>query len=360
MTSLNLKLSPSPMAKYGEGDKRWIVEERPDGANVHNWHWAETDCLEWSRNLLSKLLSNLSILDGEGNLFIKTKKLEKADGEAYVNVRKGKIIPGYELNVTVSWEGEAKDSDGKSLLKVDGSVEIPYISDENADEDPEIRVTVRDDGPIGKILKEAMVSKGKPLIEEKIRVYVQSMAHGGPAKDELEAKKIAPKWQSAAAVVKEAMVQVVGEKKEVKKESKKGFKTISVTEKFSCRARDMYEILMDENRWKGFTQSNARISKEVGGEFSIFDGSVTGTNVELQEGKLIVQKWRFGSWPDGVVSTVRLTLDEPEPGLTVVKVMHTDIPEEDRYGNATVVENTERGWRDLILNKIRAVFGFGI
>jgi len=65
---------------------------------------------------------------------------------------------------------------------------------------------------------------------------------------------------------------------------------------------------MDENRWKGFTQSNARISKEVGGEFSIFDGSVTGTNVELQEGKLIVQKWRFGSWPDGIISTVSILL----------------------------------------------------
>ena len=52
---------------------------------------------------------------------------------------------------------------------------------------------------------------------------------------------------------------------------------------------------MDENRWKGFTQSNVRISKEVEGEFSIFYGSVTGTNLELQEGKLIVQRWRFGS-----------------------------------------------------------------
>lgn len=66
----------------------------------------------------------------------------------------------------------------------------------------------------------------------------------------------------------------------------------------------MYEILKDENRWKGFTQSNARISKEVGGEFSIFDGSVTGKNVELLEGKLIFQNWRFGSWPDGIESTV--------------------------------------------------------
>ncbi|KAF8019820.1 hypothetical protein BT93_G0495 [Corymbia citriodora subsp. variegata] len=350
------------MAKYGEGDKRWIVEERPDGTNVHNWHWSETDCLEWSRNLLTKLLSDLTLLDGEGNLFVRTKKVDKVDGEAYVNIRKGKIIPGYEISVVLSWEGEARDSDGKSLLKVDGTVEIPYIADENADEDPEVKVLVKDDGPIGKRLKEAMVSRGKPVILEKVRVYVQSMAKGGPAREDLETKKVAPKNETtspaaaaaAAAAAGKKEAEATEKKEEKKKKKKEGFKTISMTEKFSCRARDMYEILMDENRWKGFTQSNARISKEVGGEFSIFDGSVTGTNVELQEGKLIVQKWRFGSWPDGIHSTVKLTLDEPEPGLTVIKLT------QDRYGNATVVENTERGWRDLIFHKIRAVFGFGI
>lgn len=348
------------MAKYGEGDKRWIVEDRPDGANVHNWHWAETDCLEWSRNLFSKLLSGLTILDGEGNLYIKTKKVEKVDGEAYVNVRKGKIIPGYEISLTLSWEGEAKDSDATSLLKADGLVEIPYISDENAGEDPEFKVSVKDEGPIGKRLKDAMFSKGKRLILDKVRVFEETMAKGGPAKDELEVKKVAPKAQSAAtsATASVAKPKEAVEKKEAKK--KKGFKTITLTEKFSCRASNMYEILMDENRWKGFTQSNAKISKEVGGEFSIFDGSVTGTNVELQEAKLIVQRWRFGSWPDGIHSMVRLTLEEPEPGVTIVNLTHTDIPEEDRYGNSTVVENTERGWRDLIFHKIRAVFGFGI
>ncbi|GLT38625.1 hypothetical protein SLA2020_128600 [Shorea laevis] len=349
------------MAKYGEGDKRWIVEDRADGANVHNWHWAETDCLPWSRNFFEKSLSNLTILDGEGNLHIKTKNVDKVDGEAYVNVRKGKIIPGYEISVVLSWEGEAKDAEGQSLLKVEGTVEVPYIADENADEDPELRVTVKDEGPVGKRLKDAMVAKGKPLIFQKVKEYVAAMAKGGPAKDDLEAKKVAPKNgnnQSGGTPSKEVVVEKEV-KNEVKKE-KKGFKTITSTERFSCRAKDLYEILMDENRWKGFTQSNARISKEVGGEFMIFDGSVTGRNLELQDGKLIVQKWRFGSWPDGIDSTVRLTFDEPEPGVTTVKLTHTDVPEEDRYGNATVVENTERGWRDLIFHKIRAVFGFGI
>jgi|TARA_B100000683_G_scaffold120943_3_gene118930 hypothetical protein len=27
------------MAKWGEGDSRWIVDERRDGTNINGWHW---------------------------------------------------------------------------------------------------------------------------------------------------------------------------------------------------------------------------------------------------------------------------------------------------------------------------------
>lgn len=291
------------MAKYGEGDKRWIVEDRPDGTNVHNWHWAETNCLDWSRNLLSSLLQDLPICDGEGGLYIKTGKVNKVDGEAYVNIRKGKIIPGYEISLSLSWHGEAKDGEGNSLLKVEGTVDVPYIADENADEDPEVRVSVKDEGPIGKRLKGAFLANGKPVVLEKIRVYVESMSKGGPAKEEMEVKKVNKEENEATGPAPApAPAAAAPAKKESK--GKQGFKTITLTEKFHCRAKDVFEILMDENRWKGFTQSNARISKEVGGEFSIFNGSVTGVNLELQDAKLIVQKWRFGNWPDGIHSTV--------------------------------------------------------
>lgn len=305
------------MAKFGEGDKRWIVADRADGTNVHNWHWAERDCLEWSRGQLSGLLAGLTILNGEGGLVIRTKTLEKLEGEAYVNIRKGKVIPGYELSLSLSWEGEAISESAGSppLLKVQGSVEVPYLADENADEDPEVRVTVRggDNGPVERRIKEAFLAKGKPVILEKIRAFVQSLAKGGPAKDELEAKKPKPSaaQQPAAPPASAPQKKDVAAAPEAKKKppkDKDGFRTISLTEKFYCRASNIYEILMDENRWKGFTQSNARISKEIGGPFSLFDGSITGVNEDLQEGKLIVQKWRFGSWADGVHSTVRGSL----------------------------------------------------
>lgn len=296
------------MAKYGEGDKRWIVEERADGTNVHNWHWAERDCLEWSRARLSALLTGLTVLDGEGGLTLRTVALDKLTGEAYVNIRKGKVIPGYELSLTLSWEAEAEAESG--AVKVSGAAEVPYLADENADEDPDLRVTVRgDETPLALRAKDAFLARGKPLVLDKIREFVAAMAKGGPAKDELESKKTPAKGAAAppaAAKKEEAAVAPApaAEKKKAKGKDKEGFKTIEMTEKFYCRAKDIYEILMDENRWKGFTQSNARISREVGGEFSLFDGSISGINEELQEGKLIAQKWRFGSWPDGLYSKV--------------------------------------------------------
>ena len=49
------------MAKVGEGDARWIVADRADGANVNAWHWEERDVLPWAKRRLQELL-------GEGTL----------------------------------------------------------------------------------------------------------------------------------------------------------------------------------------------------------------------------------------------------------------------------------------------------
>ena len=61
------------------------------------------------------------------------------------------------------------DSKGKSLQKVDGLIEILYIFEENTDDDHEIRVFVKDEGLIGKKMREAMLVKGKPIGLENVR-----------------------------------------------------------------------------------------------------------------------------------------------------------------------------------------------
>ncbi|EFJ19683.1 hypothetical protein SELMODRAFT_177496 [Selaginella moellendorffii] len=347
------------MAKFGEGDKRWIVEERQDGANVHNWHWAEKDCYDWTCKRFDALFEGLVVLSGEGGLWIKISKVESVKGEAYVNIRKGKIIPGYEISAVMNWEGEAKDGSGNSLATVQGKVELPYIADENADEDPEVKVSVMDETSLGQRLKEAFLAKGKPLVLERIASYVKQMANGGPAQEEMQSKNLEVKGKGSNKPVLDEKVSAKPVEPP-KAKAREGFKTITMTERFHCRPRDLYEVLLDENRWKGFTQSNAKVSKEVGGMFSIFDGAVTGVNQELEENRLIVQKWRFANWNDGHYSTVCMTFEEPEIGTTVLKLTQTDVPEEDRFGNATVYETTRRGWKELIFHKIRAVFGYGL
>lgn len=49
------------MAKWGEGDPRWIVEERPDATNVNNWHWTEKNATPWSKERLTQLFIDFKI-----------------------------------------------------------------------------------------------------------------------------------------------------------------------------------------------------------------------------------------------------------------------------------------------------------
>ena len=51
------------MAKLGEGDARWIVRERDDGANVNGWHWSEKNLTPWSEERLRELLVGISAFE---------------------------------------------------------------------------------------------------------------------------------------------------------------------------------------------------------------------------------------------------------------------------------------------------------
>lgn len=228
----------------------------------------------------------------------------------YINIRKGKMIPGYELAIKVAWEGEVRDGAGAAVAAVRGGIEVPYLADENADEDPEVKVSVAEGaGPAGARLRDAVVSKGRPLIAEALRVFVKEFAAGGPAKDEV--KGAAPVALGAKAVASSTTSADSGagsrggDKGGAKQEgAKAGSKSIKMTQKFFCRARDVYEALLDEQRVRAFTRSAASIAPEAGRAFSLFDGAVTGVVQDLVPYELIIQKWRFSNWRDGVYSTV--------------------------------------------------------
>ncbi len=104
-------------------------------------------------------------------------------------------------------------------------------------------------------------------------------------------------------------------------------KDLNYTVFFKASPSDVYSALMDPKKHAAFTESPAEISGETGGKFSLHEGYIYGTNLELIQDKKIVQSWRTLSWkPDDHYSTVTYLL-EPENGGTKLTFSHTGIPE---------------------------------
>jgi len=75
--------------------------------------------------------------------------------------------------------------------------------------------------------------------------------------------------------------------------------------------------------WTGET---AEMSTEPGSEFSMWDGSITGKNLEFELNKRIVQQWYFEGESDNSIVTIKL---HPDKKGSSVELRHTNIPDND-------------------------------
>ncbi len=101
---------------------------------------------------------------------------------------------------------------------------------------------------------------------------------------------------------------------------------------------EIYEVFMDAKKHSKLTENKVKVSREVGGSFSIFEGALSGKNVELIQDKKIVQTWRGDgeTWPKGYYSTITLILEPNDKG-TLIKFTHVDLPE-------ASYESVKEGW----------------
>lgn len=71
---------------------------------------------------------------------------------------------------------------------------------------------------------------------------------------------------------------------------------------------------MDAKQHAKFTGGPAKISRKVGGAFSVFGGSIRGRTVKLVKDNIIVQAWRMEEWPKNVSSRVTFSLQKVNSG----------------------------------------------
>ena len=91
-----------------------------------------------------------------------------------------------------------------------------------------------------------------------------------------------------------------------------------------------------------WTGDKAEMSAEPGTEFSLWDGSISGRNIEFEEGRKIVQEWYFGEQETPSVVTIIL---HPHKKGTSAELRHTNIPDED-------FEDITEGWKDAYFGSL--------
>jgi activator of HSP90 ATPase len=123
-------------------------------------------------------------------------------------------------------------------------------------------------------------------------------------------------------------------------------KTFKKTFRINAEPSDVYSALTNPftiELWSGYP---ARMSTEPESEFSLWEGDITGRNIEFIQDKKVVQEWYFGDQPHKSIVTIVIA---PSGENSEVTVEHTNIPDEE-------FNDIAEGWREYYIGAIISFF----
>jgi activator of HSP90 ATPase len=111
-------------------------------------------------------------------------------------------------------------------------------------------------------------------------------------------------------------------------------------------AEDVYNALTNPVTLQLWTGEPAVMSTEPGSEFSLWDGSIAGKNIEFEPGKKLVQQWYFGEQEEASIVTIFL---HTKGNGTSVELLQTNIPDED-------FDDIVDGWNSSYFGALREFY----
>lgn len=88
------------------------------------------------------------------------------------------------------------------------------------------------------------------------------------------------------------------------------------------------------------------MEEKEGTEFSLFDGNITGMNLEFIPNEKIVQEWYFGEQEEKSIVTMNLKEDKI---YTNIELTHKNIPDE-------AFEEMKMGWDNYYFGGLKEFF----
>lgn len=109
---------------------------------------------------------------------------------------------------------------------------------------------------------------------------------------------------------------------------------------------EVYEALTNPTVLETWTGEPAEMSTAPDSEFSLWEGSIVGKNLEFVENKLIRQLWYFGEQEEDSIVLIKL---HPHKYGTSVELKHTNIPDQD-------FDDITEGWNDTYFGSLENFF----
>ncbi len=110
----------------------------------------------------------------------------------------------------------------------------------------------------------------------------------------------------------------------------------------SASPEEVYIALTNPATIQLWSGEPAVMSTEPGSEFSLWEGSIEGRNIEFEEGKRIVQEWYFGEQEQPSIVTIKLHVHKQG---TSAKLRHTNIPDE-------AFDDIVEGWNEVYFGSL--------
>ncbi|NCD72169.1 SRPBCC domain-containing protein [Mucilaginibacter agri] len=110
---------------------------------------------------------------------------------------------------------------------------------------------------------------------------------------------------------------------------------------------DVYNAITNPLTLQLWTGDPAIMSTEPGSEFSLWEDSIVGKNLEFETNKKVVQQWYFDGQDEPSIVTIKL--HEHKDG-TSIELRHTNIPDE-------AYEDITEGWVGAYLAGLDDFFG---
>ena len=112
---------------------------------------------------------------------------------------------------------------------------------------------------------------------------------------------------------------------------------------------EVYDAFMDAKKHSAFTGSKATSDPKVGGEFTAWDGYISGKNIELERGKKIVQEWSTTDWPDASPPSQLELAFKNTTGGTEISMIHSNVPPEQ-------ADDLAEGWVEFYWKPLEEYF----